>query len=97
MAYTVAVYLVDRAFGGSEEGGWWFEYGEPSDEYAHYTRGFTDIELARSYMTDLNRLSAPIWNKGRREIDSVLSDGRYYAEVHEGQPKPYPAQRPRYE
>ena len=30
--YTVAIYLVDKAYGGHEEGGWWFEYGDRIDE-----------------------------------------------------------------
>ena len=25
--YVVAVYLCDRAFGGHEEGGWWYQTG----------------------------------------------------------------------
>ena len=29
MTYTVAVFEVDRAYGGPEEGGWWFDYGQP--------------------------------------------------------------------
>ena len=28
MKYVVAFYAVDRAYGGPEEGGWWFDTGE---------------------------------------------------------------------
>ena len=27
--FAVNLYLVDRAYGGSEEGGWYFDCGEP--------------------------------------------------------------------
>ncbi len=99
MAYTVAVYLVDKAFGGSEEGGWWFEYGEPSAEHAEFTKGFRSEQqdAAQSYADYLNSAFGSMWNKGRRPIDSVLSEGQYFARVQEGQPKPYPATRPHYE
>lgn len=37
-------------------------------------------------------------NRGRRDISSVLSDGRYHAEAHPGHPPAfYPATRPHYE
>ena len=28
MANTRTVYLIDRAYGGPEEGGWWYDTGE---------------------------------------------------------------------
>jgi hypothetical protein len=31
MTYTVAVLLEDRAFGGHEEGGWYYDYGYPCE------------------------------------------------------------------
>src|SRR5947207_1725457 len=27
--FSVAVYRCDRAYGGPEEGGWWYDFGEP--------------------------------------------------------------------
>ena len=40
MDYTVAIFFVDRAYGGPEEGGWWYDFGEPDSDYARFTRGF---------------------------------------------------------
>ena len=92
--YIVAVYLCDRAYGGPEEGGWWYSTGE----LVRIIRTFKDEERAAAYATRMNRLLNATINKGRREISSVLSDGRYYAEVHESiAPRHYPEHRPHYE
>lgn len=97
MAYVVAVYLVDKAYGGPEEGGWWFTYGEPVAEFASKTRGFTREHDATRYAARLNRSAFMAeLNQGRRDIDSVLSTGIYSAEVSEGNPAPLPAARPHY-
>ena len=92
--YVVAVYLCDRAYGGPEEGGWWYDTGE----MARIIRTFKDEERAVAHATRMNRLLDATINKGRREISSVLSDGRYCAEVHENiAPHHYPERRPHYE
>ncbi len=36
--HWVNVYLIDRACGGSEEGGWWFNYGENIEAWPHRSR-----------------------------------------------------------
>jgi len=97
MSYTVAVYLCDRAYGGPEEGGWWYDCGVPSDEHARFTRGFKRESDAIKYARKLNDTHAEKWNEDRRDISSVLSEGQFYAEVHEGNPAPYPKIRPHYE
>ena len=92
--YIVAVYLVDRAFGGHEEGGWWYDTGQ----LVRIHRTYKDQDRARAKIARMNRLLDATVNKGRREISSVLSDGRYYAEVHENAPPAfYPEHRPHYE
>ena len=73
--YIVAVYLCDRAYGGPEEGGWWYDTGE----MVRIIRAFKDEERAAAHATRMNGLLNATINKGRREISSVLSDGRYYA------------------
>lgn len=98
MAYTVAIYLIDRAFGGHEEGGWYYDCGVISDEYAQYTKGFVDEDDACEYARQLNDTEVQTMNEGRRPISSVLSEGRYAALVHEGAaPHHYPDSRPHYE
>lgn len=95
--FTVSVFLCDKAWGGSEEGGWWYDYGTPAEEYLEFLKVFKRKSAAIKYMWHLNEVFAPIWNEGRREISSVLSDGQYFAEVCEGLPKAYPDRKPHYE
>jgi hypothetical protein len=98
MAFTTAIFLIDRAYGGPEEGGWYYDTGEPSDEHANHTRGFDNQIDACAYARELDSfIFTSGMNKGRREISSVLSTGRYAAIVQEGQPKSYPDERPYYE
>jgi hypothetical protein len=97
MAYTVAVYLVDRAYGGPEEGGWYYNCGVPSEEHANFTRGFKRSSDAYAYVRKLNTTYGAKWNKGRHSISSVLSEGEFFAEAYEGNPAPYPASKPHYE
>lgn len=92
--YVVAVYLIDRAYGGPEEGGWYFNCGE----HVRTLKTFRREDEAVEYSRRLNRLLKKTLNKGRREISSVLSDGRYAAEVWDNHaPSHYPTQRPHYE
>ena len=98
--YTVAIYMEDRAFGGHEEGGWYYEVAELVMEprAAVLLRGFDNEADAFAYADTLNDTTIPQWNEGRPEVSSVLSEGRYYAIVNEGMPAPYyPEERPHYE
>ncbi len=92
--YSVAVYLVDKAYGGPEEGGWWYNAGEA----VRLIRTFKSETKASLFACRIQHLLDKTLNKGRREISSVLSTGRYYAEVHDGiPPQVYPEVTPRYE
>ena len=92
--YIVAVYLVDKAYGGPEEGGWWYDTGEQ----VKLIRIFKNEEKAYIYTNRMQRLIDKSLNKGRRPISSMASTGRYYAEVHKDTaPKFYPATTPHYE
>lgn len=97
--YTVAIYMEDRAFGGHEEGGWYFDTAtlvmEP--RAAVLLRGFDNEKDAFDYADTLNDTTIPEWNEGRPDISSVLSEGCYRAIVNEGMPQPYyPEETPRY-
>jgi hypothetical protein len=102
---SVAIYLVDRAFGGPEEGGWWYTHGTPvtenlSDEVGKdwaLPRYFHNENEAVSYSEQLQDRLDDTVNKGRRSIGSVLSQGLYWAYVEEGHPRPFPEERPHYE
>lgn len=111
--WAVAVYLVDLAYGGPEEGGWYYETGElvlppVGPDLDGITRPWL---LPRTYMVDdhgsataylknlQDMLDGPGGpNHGRPSIGSVLSRGRYQAVMCQGFPVAgWPAERPTYE
>lgn len=103
--YTVAIFMVDRSYGGPEEGGWWYDTGHPLDYIPHGTNphdlitvfGRDSKKEACAWRATLQaQLDATI-NQGRRETSSVLSEGRFSAELCIGWPKPFPSERPHYE
>lgn len=110
--YTVAIFLVDRAKGGPEEGGWWYDCGQRVDQdlskqwhelnnsFGHHgiPRVFDNEESACAWCENVNALLDITANEGRREIGSVLSTGRYVAGVYNNYPPHHwPAVRPHYE
>lgn len=92
--FTVAFYEIDRAYGGPEEGGWWYSTGHL--ERMH--RVFKCEEAAYECARRANRLLEVV-QRGKRDLDSVTyCGGRFAAEVHEGlPPQHYPETRPFYE
>lgn len=85
---SITIGLRDRAYGGPEEGGWYYDTFEP-------VRVFT--VPARAYERLASRLAK--WlvcaNRGRRPISSVLSEGIY--EIRDGVVGHEPKERPYYE
>ncbi len=79
MPFYVNVYLTNRAWGGPEEGSWWYDTGEPVRALPTYTR-----EKAERVLRAAEAICAR-WNQreGRREPSSVLCDG-YYAAASSG-------------
>lgn len=116
--WTVAIYLVDKVYGGPEEGGWYYTGGERIDHaldgvnpndlltvltgegtiYRDTEEASAAEQEAYAYAETLQlRLDCTV-NVGRREISSVLSEGRYSAIAHPGHPpQHFPATRPHYE
>jgi hypothetical protein len=95
MSYTVAVLLEDRAFGGHEEGGWYYDYGIPVSLSIAPQRRFKTYAKAQGYLNRLQPLIARI-NEGRYPVSSVLSDGIYRAYIFGGKPRGYPDYIPHY-
>ncbi len=95
--YSVAVYLCDLANGGPEEGGWTYLWGEPAEEYGQFTRYFRSLDAAHAYSERLDKRLCDKLNVGRRPMSSVLSTGRYSANVNPGAPARFPSHRPHYE
>jgi hypothetical protein len=96
-SYIVSLYLEDLAYGGPEEGGWYYSVGQ----LVRVIRTFADEGKAYDYCRKLNRrLESRVIgpNVGRYAMSSVLSDGEYSALVHEDKaPEYFPERRPYYE
>lgn len=94
MTYVVAVYMTDRSYGGPEEGGWWYDTGN----LVRTVKTFRNEQSAINYCRRFNETLDKTLNRGRREISSVLSTGRYAAEIWDNYaPRYYPERRPYYE
>lgn len=102
--WTVAIYLVDRSYGGPEEGGWWYDAGERQDyeidsiNPTFMLSVFYAEQRAYNFADALQSLLNEGPNKGRRPISSMASTGRYQALVYNGHPpKHFPEVAPHYE
>src|SRR3546814_969428 len=93
MRYIIALYEIDRAYGGAEEGGWWYDTGELARLLALAPTEARAIQLADRANRLLERLQ-----RHRRRVDSVLyAGGRYTAIVFEWTAPPaFPVVRPHY-
>ena len=93
MRYVVALYEIDLAFGGPEEGGWWFETGRLARLLRLYPTEAGAVAAARRADALLARLQ-----RRRRPLSSAAYEGgRYAARVFERvAPEQFPETRPRY-
>jgi hypothetical protein len=98
--YVVSIYMVDRAYGGPEEGGWWYEVGTPlQGGWLKYMTTCVKEKTAEHRRAQIQRWLDIDYNIGpRTNLDSVLCTGRYVAVIDVDKlPVPYPAERPYYE
>ena len=100
--YYVWVAYVDQAYGGPEEGGWWYDVGVPvmrgeEDsplDVVQYFDNKDDANEAREALRDLVRVA----NEERHNPGSVLSSGDWLeVQLTEHSPKAWPETRPHYE
>lgn len=99
--YYINRYTVNQAYGGPEEGGWWFECGiyQMSIPRLLYASGAKEVAIALrdrlQEQTDEEQDAGP--DAYRRNLSSVCCEGRtvWRLETHEG--KDYPTERPHYE
>lgn len=97
MKFILCVYDAALAFGGPEEGGWWYEVGSLVQTKT-YNRKPTkrEVDLFYKKIEKMNRA------EDRTDITSVNSRGSYVGRVHEGStgkwnaPEFYPTRRPYY-
>lgn len=96
--YSVAIVLHNRSYGGPEEGGWWYDTYDPVDRYALLTKIIEKKEEAFKAKTELEKLiEEKQLNKGRRQIWSLASQGRYEAYIFYGSyPRYEPVEPPQY-
>jgi hypothetical protein len=84
----INIYLVNKQYGGPEEGGWYFDYGT-------FINGTSvrqgDAERMKEFAERLYN------NEGRPEISSVLSKGRYQVVIEDHLGEDWPKERPHYE
>ena len=91
--HYVNVYLRDRAYGGGEEGGWWYDCYAPEQEECKWfpteAEAQACLETAQAWCDQEN-------SERRSDISSVISEGRYEV-VLEAWPAEYsPSSRPYY-
>lgn len=93
-AYVIAIYEIDRAYGGSEEGGWWYDCGDLQRILGVRHNEDEAYALCRRLNGWMRRLQ-----RNGRDVSSVCYRGGQYAvEVWEGlPPQHYPERRPHYE
>ena len=93
MRFIVALYEVDRAFGGPEEGGWWYDTGELRRPLALAPTNEAAVAIAARANRLLDRLQ-----RHKRPVDSATyTGGRHRAHVFTTTAPPaYPAERQRY-
>jgi hypothetical protein len=94
--YFVNLVLEDRSYGGSEEGGWWYNTQEPTPH--GWDAEFRTLEAAQAYRALYEDQIVAELNVGRRDISSVLSQGRYAVVItKDTSAEVYPSHRPYYE
>ena len=92
--YYVNEYEVDRAYGGPEEGGWWYDTGR----FIRCRGIYTESYLAKTRQLQIEEEEMPERRKGLRSPGSVLSTGEWPIVVYEDHPgRDYPRERPHYE
>lgn len=89
MRYVV-LWFNTRDYGGPEEGGWFYDTGEPQKVYAVGPDEDLDAKLGEV------REMADKRNVGRRSLGSVLSTGRYSVSWENEYPASYPSEVPYY-
>jgi hypothetical protein len=93
------LYLHDRAYGGPEEGGWWYDTYSPVDgDWINNPPRFGHFETTCQAKEAFRELQ--VWcdeeNLTRRSPSSVASEGHFVVRLEAWPPEPYPSRRPHY-
>lgn len=103
--WTVTVVMADLAYGGPEEGGWYYDTYDPFNadaaEFCAEVKGsrlFWDRSEAVAWLRELQQLCESENTASRRPPKhSVASRGVFEARVFSGWPRRIPEATPRYE
>lgn len=108
--FTVALYNVGLAFGGHEEGGWWYDQGDPISDPTEIALPFEfvmpryfevqgDVEKARKAAYDYCRLLNDVIEARLKQPSksNVNVSSVVEARVSDGMPHAFPSRRPHYE
>lgn len=96
--FYVTIYETNQAYGGPEEGGWYYSCGHPCQRHLDFQQTFDTEEKALEYRDSLKDVLARLnEEEDNRPTSSVLCDGWLEAYVTEGLPRPFPEKRPYYE
>lgn len=92
--YILAAYELDQAYGGPEEGGWYYDTGD----LRRVLGARKDKEAAYATCRRLNALLGTLQRDHRRVSSVLYGGGRYAVRVYKGHaPSHYPLERPYYE
>ena len=86
---NITVVRDDRAYGGPEEGGWWYNTREIVEKFNCLTQAEAEARLAQ--------LTEKYIGVSEHDVNSVLSEGVYTIFVGQEIPEEYPTERPHYE
>ena len=92
------LFKIDRAYGGPEEGDWWYDCGEslPHDETIPMRTFANDKDAMEWYHSKLPIVDA--WNAARNsDLNSVNCEGRFVIYITNDMPESYPKETPHYE
>ena len=90
--FRVNEYLTNRACGGPEEGGWWYDTGqfiECHGRFATRAEAEAEVEARKAWLADKR--------DGQYTPSSVLCDGWTVLLIEDCAGADYPAERPNYE
>lgn len=91
----INVYDVNRACGGPEEGGWWFDYGECKK--CRPVKGSSEaLRIQHRWQRYLDHAYNDV-EGARSDLGSVLCEGRMVAYIQSHPGSDFPEERPRYE
>ena len=86
--YYVNLYMLDRAYGGREEGGWWYDTGDPVASVPFDT--MREAEAFRTQMEDR-------FPHTGKSSSVIYSGGDYQVYIERGFAEPFPKHTPHYE